>query len=32
VAITKCDIQSEVRVAHVAPQSSSGLVLDAELE
>jgi uncharacterized membrane-anchored protein len=32
VTITKCDIQSEVRVAHVAPQSSPGLVLDAELE
>ena len=32
VAVTKCDIQSEVRVAHVAPQSSPGLVLDAELE
>ena len=32
VTITKCDIQSEVRVAHLAPQSSPGLVLDAELE
>jgi uncharacterized membrane-anchored protein len=32
VAVTRCDIQSGVRVAHVAPQSSPGLILDAELE
>ena len=32
VAITKCDIQSEPHVAHVAPQSNPGLVLDTEFE
>jgi uncharacterized membrane-anchored protein len=32
VAITKCDIQGEPRVAHVAPQSNPGLRLDAEFE
>jgi uncharacterized membrane-anchored protein len=32
VEITKCDIQSEPNIAHVAPQSNPGLVLDAEFE
>ncbi len=32
VAITKCDIQGEPHVAHVAPQSNPGLVLDIEFE
>jgi uncharacterized membrane-anchored protein len=32
VAITKCDIQGEPHVAHVALQSNPGLVLDAEFE
>jgi uncharacterized membrane-anchored protein len=32
VAITKCDIQSEPHIAHIAPQSNAGLVLDAEFE
>jgi uncharacterized membrane-anchored protein len=32
VAITKCDIQGEPHVAHVAPQSNPGLLLDAEFE
>jgi uncharacterized membrane-anchored protein len=32
VAITKCDVQDEPHVAHIAPRSSPGLVLDAELE
>ena len=32
VAITKCDIQGEPHVAHVAPQSNPGLLLDVEFE
>jgi hypothetical protein len=32
VAITKCDIQGEPHVEHVAPQSNPGLVLDIEFE
>jgi uncharacterized membrane-anchored protein len=32
VAITKCDIQGEQHVAHVAPQSNPGFLLDAEFE
>jgi uncharacterized membrane-anchored protein len=32
VAITKCDVQGEPHVAHVAPQSNPGLVLDIEFE
>jgi uncharacterized membrane-anchored protein len=32
VAITRCDIQSEPHIEHIAPQSNPGLVLDAEFE
>jgi uncharacterized membrane-anchored protein len=32
VTITRCDVQSELHLARVPPQSNAGLVLDAELE
>jgi uncharacterized membrane-anchored protein len=32
VEITKCDIQSEVHISSVAPQSNPGLALDVEFE
>jgi uncharacterized membrane-anchored protein len=32
VALTKLDVQGEPRLAHVAPQSNPGLLLDAEFE